>query len=275
MNGLIDINILKQAAADVRAHFPDANPTAAFVLGSGWSDAIKVFHVKKEVSYADITGFGKSHVVGHAGKLALAEIDGKEFLVWQGRKHFYEGLGWTAVALPAFISKSMGCSKFFASNAAGGTTYKPGDLMIIRDHINNMGCNVLQGPHYPELGARFPDMTYAYDPELRAVLKSAAAAVGITVVEGVYLANSGPTYETPAEVKLANTIGADAVGMSTVPEVIIANAMGMKVAAISCITNYAAGMTGQPLTHTEVVETLDAAMGNIHKLLPEIIRRFA
>ena len=193
MNALIDMNILKQAAADVRAHFPEAKPAAAFVLGSGWSDAIKVFNVKKEVSYSEISGFGKSHVVGHAGKLALAEVDGREFLVWQGRKHFYEGLGWTAVVLPAFISKAMGCNKFFASNAAGGTNFKPGDLMIISDHINNMGCNVLQGSHHAELGARFPDMTYAYDPELRDVLKSAAKKVGVAVVEGVYLANSGPT----------------------------------------------------------------------------------
>ena len=272
---LIDIKILKTAAADVARHFVGAKPFGAFVLGSGWSDAIKVFNIKAEISYADICGMGMTTIVGHAGKLSLAEVDGKEFLVFQGRKHYYEGLGWTPVVMPAYIAKVMGAELFFASNACGGINHKPGDLMIITDHINFMGSNPLQGKHHPELGPRFSDMTNVYNKDLQGIIERAGAKTAVPLVKGVYMAFWGPTYETPAEVKLAKTLGADAVGMSTVPEATVANSMGMKVAALSCITNYAAGLTGNPLSHQEVVETLDASMDKIHKILPEIVREFS
>lgn len=272
---LINIEALELAVADVRRHFPGAKPFGAFVLGSGWGDAIKIFKVKKEIAFSEINGFGSAGVVGHAGKLSLVEVDGKEMFVFQGRKHYYEGTGWTAVIMTAYISAKMGCKIFFASNAAGSPNFKPGNLMMITDHINFMSNHPLIGPHHPELGARFPDMTYAYDPGLIKVMDEIGKRVDVPLERGVYMAFSGPTYETPAEVRMAKMLGADAVGMSTVPEVIVANALGMRVAGVSCITNYAAGVLDQPLGHAEVVETLNATMGKIHKVLPEIVREFA
>ena len=272
---LVDIKVLEAAVNDVKKHFPSAKPFGAFVLGSGWGDAIKVFNVKKEVSYSEITGFGKSEVIGHAGKLSLVDFNGKEFFVFQGRKHFYEGEGWAPVVLPAYIAKQSGASIFFASNAAGGITHKPGELMIITDHINYMGNNPLIGPHHQKLSPRFPDMSNIYNKGLINVMESVGKKVGVELVKGVYLACSGPNYETPAEIKFFKQIGADAIGMSTIPEAMIANSMGMKVAGISCITNYCAGITNQPLSHEEVVDTLNSVMGNIHKLIPEIVKAFS
>jgi purine-nucleoside phosphorylase len=272
---LVDMKVLKMAANDVKRHFLDAKPFGAFVLGSGWGDAIKVFNIKKEVSYSKIAGFGKTGVVGHAGKLSLVDFDGKEFFVFQGRRHFYEGEGWTPVVLPAYIAKQSGASILFVSNAAGGTTHQPGNLMIITDHINHMGNNPLIGPHYQELGPRFPDMSNTYNKDLINVMENIGKKVGVKLVKGVYLACSGPNYETPAEIRFFKQIGADAVGMSTIPEAMVANSMGMKVAGISCITNYCAGITNQPLSHKEVVDTLNSVMGNIHKLIPEIVKTFS
>jgi len=272
---LINLQVLKTTTNDVKKYFPDAKPFGAFVLGSGWGDAIKVFNIKKEVSYDEITGFGKAGVVGHAGKLSLVNFNNKEFFVFQGRRHFYEGEGWTPVILPAYIAKQFGASIFFLSNAAGGITHKPGNLMIITDHINYMGSNPLIGPHYEDLGPRFPDMSNIYNKDLINAIENAGKEVGIKLVKGIYLGCSGPSYETPAEIRYFKQISADAIGMSTVPEAIVANSMGMKVAGISCITNYCAGITNQPLSHKEVVDTLNSVMGNIHKLIPEIIKAFS
>lgn len=272
---LVDMKVLETAANDVKRLFPGAKPFGAFVLGSGWSDAIKVFNIKKEVSYDEITGFGKTEVVGHAGKLSLVDFNGKDFFVFQGRKHFYEGEGWTPVILPAYIAKQAGASILFLSNAAGGISHKPGNLMIITDHINYMGNNPLIGPHHLGLGPRFPDMSNIYNKDLIKVMENAGEKSGVKLVKGVYLGCLGPNYETPAEINVFKHIGADAVGMSTVPEAIVANSMGMKVAGLSCITNYCAGITNQPLSHAEVVETLNSVMGDIHKLIPEIVKTFS
>lgn len=275
MPGFIDIKTLEKAWASVSKTWPKAKPFASFILGSGWGDAIKVFNIKAELSYSDITGFGKTGVVGHAGKLSLVEIKGKEFFVFQGRRHYYEGEGWTPVLIPAFITKQSGAKIFFLSNAAGGIKYAPGDLMVINGHINQIGSNPLMGPHHPELGPRFPDQTNTYDLDLIKLIDSCAKKAKVKIKKGVYLATSGPSYETPPEIKFYKAIGADAVGMSTVPEAIVANSMGLKVAAISCITNFAAGISPVPLTHKEVVETLDATMPQIHKLIPEIVKAFS
>lgn len=272
---LIDINILRQAVQDVKKHFNDAKPFGAFVLGSGWGDAIKIFNVKKEISYNEITGFGKVGVTGHAGTLSLVDFNGKDFLVFQGRRHYYEGEGWTPVVLAAYIAKHCGASIFFVSNASGGTNYKPGDLMVITDHINLMGNNPLRGKHYEDLGPRFPDMTNTYDKNLIDTMMNVSKASGVELVKGVYAAFSGPVFETPTEIKFAKLVGADAVGMSTVPEVMLANSMGMKVAGIACITNYAAGITKNALTEEEVFDTIKSVMGKIHKLLPAIIKAFS
>ncbi|MEI6054711.1 MAG: purine-nucleoside phosphorylase [Lentisphaerota bacterium] len=272
---LIDIKVLEQAWEDVKKHFPKAKPFGAFILGSGWGDAVKVFKTKSEVSYDKITGMGAAGVVGHAGVLSLVEYNGKEFFVFQGRRHFYEGEGWTPVVIPAYIAKQSGAKIFFVSNACGGVTHKPGDLMMITDHINYMGSNPLMGPNYPELGTRFPDMSEVYNKELIKLMEKAGKKAGVDLVKGVYMAYWGPIYETPAEVRMSKIVGADAVGMSTVPEATLANSMGLKVAGLSCITNYAAGITDKPLNHKEVIETLNSVMGNIHKLLPEIVKAFS
>lgn len=275
MSGAIDISLLEKAWADVHKKWPKAKPFGSFVLGSGWGDAINVFNIKAELSYSEISGFGKTGVVGHAGKLSLVEIKGKEFFVFQGRRHYYEGDGWTPVLVPAYITMKSGASIFFLSNAAGGISYAPGDLMALTSHINMMAANPLIGPHHPELGPRFSDQTHTYCPELIKVMEKCAKKAKVKLKKGVYLATSGPTYETPSEIKFYKAIGADAVGMSTVPEALVANSMGLKVAAISCITNFAAGISPVPLTHKEVVETLDATMPNIHKLIPEIVKAFS
>lgn len=275
MSGLIDIKMLEKAWADVHKKWPKAKPFGSFVLGSGWGDAIKVFNIKAELSYSEISGFGKTGVIGHAGKLSLVEIKGKEFFVFQGRRHYYEGEGWTPVLVPAYITKMSGAKIFFLSNAAGGIKYAPGDLMIINGHINQIGANPLMGPHHAELGPRFPDQTNTYDLELIKLMDACAKKAKVKIKKGIYLAASGPSYETPSEIKFYKTIGADAVGMSTVPEAIVANSMGLKVAAISCITNFAAGISPVPLSHKEVVETLDTTMPQIHKLIPEIVKAFS
>ena len=272
---LIEIDTLKQAVRDVQKHFAGAEPFGAFVLGSGWGDAIKIFNVKKEISYSEITGFGQVGVSGHAGTLSLVDFNGKDFLVFQGRRHYYEGEGWTPVVLPAYIAKHCGAKLFFVSNASGGISYCPGDLMVITDHVNMMGDNPLRGRHHEELGERFPDMSSTYNQELIDTMMAAARTVDVELVKGVYGAFSGPAFETPAEIKLAKLVGADAVGMSTVPEVIVANAMGLKVAGIACITNYGAGITDNALSAQEVFDTIESVMHKIHKLLPEIIKAFS
>jgi purine-nucleoside phosphorylase len=268
----INIDILEQTCKDIKKYWPNAKPFGSFVLGSGWGDVIKAFTVKDEISYEKITGLGKAGVVGHASKLSLAEIDGKEFFIFQGRRHCYEGEGWTPVVIPAYVTKHFGASILFLTNAAGGISYDPGDLMIISDHINFMGSNPLSGPQNDAFGPRFADQTTVWKPELREILKKASANTGVELKEGTYLAFSGPTYETPAEIQFAKVIGADAVGMSTVPEAMLGNAMGIKVAGISCITNHCAGISKNPLSHKEVIETLDGIMPMTSKLMPEIIK---
>ena len=271
----IDLPTLMHAANCVKTKWPKAKPFASLVLGSGWGDVVKAFNIKDELPYEDITGLGKGGVVGHASKLNLAEIDGKEFFIFQGRRHWYEGEGWTPVVIPAYITQHCGASIFFATNAAGGISYPPGSLMTISDHINHMFSHPLMGPHREELGERFPDQSTIYSVELRSIIREAAKKIDIMMNEGVYLATSGPTYETPAEIQAYRTIGANAVGMSTVPEAILANAMGLKVAAISCISNHAAGITPNPLSHQEVIDTMNSIMPQMVKLIPRIVEKFA
>lgn len=253
----MDIQMLEQAADVVRKRLNNPAPTAGLILGSGWGDVLTNFTVKATIPYEDIPGFGKTGVVGHSGKLILAEAAGITTLVFQGRRHYYEGEGWTPVAIPVYLLKQLGASWVLLTNAAGGVRadLKPGSLMVLSDHINNMGANPLIGPHHPCWGPRFPDLSNAYDLAMRAALKRAALSSGLAAAEGVYLASSGPFYETPAEIRAFRTLGADAVGMSTVPETLLANAAGLRVAGLSCITNAAAGISAHPLSHEEVTET--------------------
>jgi len=266
---MIDKEPLDAALAAVRKAFPDAKPRIGMILGSGWSDVAAAFEKLGEISYADIPGLGATGVVGHAGRLLWGKSSGIETLIFQGRRHVYEGVGWEAVAIPVYIIKQMGARAAFLTNAAGGTRaeWEPGDLMIIDDHINMMGRTPLMGAHDPFWGPRFPDQSCVYDKALRAALERAGKEAGLPLRNGVYFAGTGPTFETPAEVRAWRALGADAVGMSTVPEAMLANAAGLRVAGLSCITNMASGILDQPLTHEEVTETTRNSMANMKNLI--------
>jgi len=242
---------------------------AVLILGSGWSDVAGAFEPLAELPYSAIPAMGTPGVPGHRGRLLLARAGDRRLLIFQGRRHWYEGLGWTPVALPVYIASSAGARAALITNAAGGIhpDFRPGDLMLVTDHINAIGSNPLVGPHHTLWGERFPDQSRLYDPELAVQLRRSASAAGIALREGIYLATSGPCYETPAEVRVFRGMGADAVGMSTVPEAILAGAAGLRVAAVSCITNHAAGVTGSPLGHAEVLDATRQAMPSMRALL--------
>lgn len=265
----MNIELLEKAAAKIRTHFDNPKPKAGLILGSGWGEVLESFKVIGTLPYEEIPGLGKTGVVGHSGRLVLAEGAGILTLVFQGRRHYYEGEGWTPVALPVFVLKQLGVEWVLLTNAAGGVRadLKPGSLMALSDHINNMSANPLIGPHHPCWGPRFPDLSNAYDLPMRKALKRAGDASGLAISEGVYFASSGPFYETPAEIRAYRTLGADAVGMSTVPEALLANAAGLRVAGLSCITNSAAGISAHPLSHEEVTETSKQTMPKMKAMI--------
>lgn len=258
----MDMELHAKASAAVKAKWPDLKPRFGAILGSGWAEVVNACKIIEEIPYEAIPGLGKPGVEGHGGRLARVEAGGMEVLIFQGRRHFYEGEGWTPIATPIAILKDLGAEGLILTNAVGGirTDLTPGTLMLIEDHINMMGTNPLIGPHNPYWGARFPDQSDVYNAKLRGVALAAASKVGEVLARGTYLALSGPTYETPAEIRAYGRLGADVVGMSTVPEAILANSAGMKVLGISCITNLAAGISANPLSHEEVAETAEAAM---------------
>jgi purine-nucleoside phosphorylase len=265
----INYEMLDRAVRVVRDLWPSAQPLCGMILGSGWSDVADAFNVHKDAPYIRIPGLGKPGVAGHSGRLVWGESAGVETLIFQGRRHVYEGEGWTPVALPVYLLKALGAKVVLLTNAAGGVRadLKPGTLMIIDDHINMMGTNPLIGPHQPAWGPRFPDQSAVYDPKLRAMLETAGSAVGESLAHGVYLADSGPAYETPAEIRAFRALGADAVGMSTVPEAMLAHAAGMRVAGLSCITNLAAGVSKEPLSHEEVTQATSKAMPRMKSVI--------
>ncbi len=260
---------LNQAHRIVVDAWPDAQPAAALVCGSGWNDLGEIFTIHETLPYDQIPGLGPTGVEGHAGQLSWAQLGGVETFLFQGRRHLYEGVGWTPIAIPIHLAKSCGASSIMLTNAAGGIneSYVAGDLMIVRDHLNFMPSNPLIGPHNEAWGPRFPDQSNLYHPALRAGLREAAEECGHAVKEGVYVALSGPTFETPSEIKAFRALGADAVGMSTVPEAILANAAGLRVAAFSCISNLAAGVSPNPLSHAEVAETASEAMPRMQAII--------
>jgi purine-nucleoside phosphorylase len=248
-------------------------PEYSLVLGSGLGDLADEIENPVILKYSDIPNFPVSRVQGHKGQLVIGKLCGKVVLAMQGRFHFYEGYDIQEVTYGVRTIKLLGINTYIVTNAAGSVneSYKPGDLMIINDHINNMGVNPLIGENYEEFGPRFPDMTYAYSRDHIALAEKIAKDLNIEIKKGVYCANSGPTYETPAEVRMMRRWGADAVGMSTVPEVIAASHAGMKTLGISCITNMAAGILDQPLSHEEVIETTNAAKAKFKNLMKKII----
>ena len=271
---LVNPSILLHAANDVQTIWPTVKPKLTLILGSGWGEVVKAFNIIDEIPFEKITGLGKVGVAGHASKLVLAEMNGKQILIFQGRRHWYEGNGWTPIAIPVYISKHLGVDKLFLTNAAGGMSYGPGTLMLISDHINNMFSSPLFGPQSDLLGPRFPDQTEVYSNELRDKVKKTAKKLNIPLSEGVYIAYPGPNYETPAEIRAYKILGADAVGMSTASEAIYANSMGMKIAAMSCLSNYASGMSPNKLSHKEVIECMDKLMPTMKQLIPNIVEEF-
>lgn len=232
-------------------------PEIGMILGSGLGDYADRIENPVKISYSEIPNFPVSTVAGHAGQFVLGTCMGKKVIAMQGRVHYYEGYTQKQITLPVRIMKRLGVEKMLLTNAAGGVNkaFAPGTLMIIRDHINYSGSNPLIGENFDEDGSRFPDMTQVYHAEFRNKLKEVSSREGIHLEEGIYMMFSGPNYETPAEVQMAARLGADAVGMSTVPETIVCAHCGIPVLGISCITNLAAGILDQPLNHEEVVET--------------------
>ncbi len=245
----------REAAEAVRARIGATRPVAAIVLGSGLGALADRVRDARRVPYAAIPGFHAPAVEGHRGELIAGRLADREVLLLAGRFHMYEGHDARVAAFPTRVVHALGARTLFLSNAAGGVrrTFRPGDLMLIADHINLMFRNPLTGPTEPG-DPRFPDMSAPWSPRLASLIESAAGEAGIALQRGVYAGLLGPSYETPAEVRMLERLGADAVGMSTVPEVIVARALGMEVAGVSCITNHAAGITAAPLDHREVVE---------------------
>lgn len=246
------------AAKVIRGRLGDtaSTPVVGIVLGSGLGGLATRVAGAVGVPFADVPGFPRATVVGHAGAVIGGTLGGRPVLALAGRFHMYEGHDAALAGFPVRVLHALGVRTLFVSNAAGGIrrSFRPGDLMLIRDHLNLMSRNPLVGALEPG-DERFPDMSAPYDPALAAGLLAAAAALQIPLQEGVYAALLGPTYETPAEVRMLATLGADVVGMSTVPEVIVARALGMRVAGISCVTNLASGISPHPLSHAEVLET--------------------
>lgn len=250
------------------------NPTIGLILGSGLGSIGDQIEDAEYYNYGEIPNFPVSTVEGHAGRLVIGKFQGKEVVAMQGRFHYYEGYNMQEITMPVRVMKLLGVETIVVTNAAGAANpnFTPGDLMIISDHINLSGSNPLFGKNLNEFGTRFPDMSNAYNKELRAKVKDIANNLNIKVQEGVYAMFSGPTYETPSEVRMARILGADAVGMSTVPEVIVANHSGINVIGISCMTNMAAGILDQPLNHEEVMETSARVKETFIKLMTNIVK---
>jgi xanthosine phosphorylase len=251
-------------------------PRLGIILGSGLGAVADALEDAVTIPYTELPDFPAPSVHGHAGTLALGTLAGVSVACLQGRKHTYEGGDPGAMRGPVRALRAAGAEALFVTNAAGSLNdgVGPGSLMAIGDHINMLGVNPLTGPNDDEIGPRFPSLRDAYDPELRRLLHQAADALRVPLAEGVYLATAGPSFETPAEIRAFRTLGADAVGMSTVPEVILARHAGLKVAAVSAITNLAEGMGGEALSHEQTLRYANAAAGDLTRLIIEFTRRF-
>ena len=250
-------------------------PSTALILGSGLGDFADTLRDAVVLPYGELPHWPASAVVGHAGKLVVGSVAGRRVAVLAGRAHAYEGHSLGTVVFGTRVMGRLGIKELIVTNAAGGvnTSFARGALMVIDDHINLLGANPLSGENDERFGTRFPDMTEVYSTRLRRIADAAAAAKGISLAHGVYVALGGPSYETPAEIRYLRSIGADAVGMSTVPEAIAARHMGIEVLGISCITNMAAGVLPEPLNHEEVLETTRQVRGTFLTLLEGIIER--
>ncbi|MBS4209697.1 purine-nucleoside phosphorylase [Bacillus sp. FJAT-50079] len=265
-------NKIEQAAQFIQEKY-SVSPEIGLILGSGLGILAEEIEEPIKIPYEQIPHFPVSTVEGHVGQLVIGRLQGKQVIAMQGRFHYYEGYHFSEVTFPVRVMKLLGVSRLIVTNAAGGVneTFNPGDLMIITDHINQMGGNPLIGPNEERFGARFPDMSEPYNKKLIQFAKETANRLGIAIQEGVYVGNPGPMYETPAEVKMIRHFGGDAVGMSTVPEVIVARHAGLDVLGISCISNLAAGMLDQPLTHEEVIETTEKVKADFLRFVKALV----
>ena len=254
----------------------ERSPRLGIILGSGLGAVAEALEDAVSIPYTELPDFPAPSVHGHAGTLGLGTLSGVSVAVLQGRKHIYEGGDPGAMRGPVRALKAAGAEALFVTNAAGSLNAEvgPGSLMAISDHINLLGVNPLTGPNDDAVGPRFPSLRDAYDPELRGLLHGAAESLGIALADGVYLATSGPSFETPAEIRAFRTLGADAVGMSTVPEVILARHAGLRVAAVSAITNLAEGMGGEALSHEQTLKYANQAAGDRTRLIIEFAARF-
>lgn len=254
----------------------DFKPEVAIVLGSGLGDYADDIEVVDELDYHEIEGFPVSTVPGHAGKFIFGYVNGVPVVCMKGRVHYYEGYPISDVVLPARLMKLMGAKILFLTNASGGInpSFTAGDFMMLTDHVSLWAPNPLIGANIDELGVRFPDMTHVYDADLQDILRAAAKNIGVDLKEGIYAQLTGPSFESPAEIRLLHKLGVDAVGMSTVVEAIAANHMGMKICCISCVCNLAAGMTDNPLTHEEVQEAASEAAPKFRRLVTEAVTNF-
>ncbi|MDO4198529.1 MAG: purine-nucleoside phosphorylase [Erysipelotrichaceae bacterium] len=262
-------------AADYIASKIDARDAIGIVLGSGLGDMADMIEDKTEIEYGYIPNFPRTTAPGHKGSLVSGTINGVKVLCMQGRFHFYEGYDMQTITIPVRVMKLLGVKYLILTNAAGGAnvSFKPGTLMVIDDYINFQGDSPLRGPNVEEFGPRFPDMTNALSPDLRKIADEAALELNIPIRHGVYMSFRGPQFESPAEVRFAINNGADAVGMSTVPEILVARHCNLPVLAISCITNLGAGLCGYELTHEEVLEVSNRVKGEFIELIRKIIEK--
>ena len=268
------MDLLKKQCRAVR-EITDFVPRAALTLGSGLGELEKDLEIECAIDYQDIPGFPVSTAPGHKGRLVFAKISGVNTVIMQGRVHLYEGYSPSEVVNYVRLVKLLGAKELILTNAAGGINenFKPGDFMIITDHISSFVPSPLIGRNCDELGKRFPDMTSAYSPLLCDALEESAKKAGAGIHRGVYIQLPGPQFETPAEIRMCRTLGADAVGMSTVCEAIAAAHCSLPVCALSCITNYAAGITGKPLTSGEVNETAGAVSAQFNSIIKDVIKK--
>jgi purine-nucleoside phosphorylase len=265
---------IKETVATIQRR-SDLKPEIGIILGSGLGSIAEKMTEITAIPYSEIPHFYPTSVEGHSGQLLLGKLSGVPVVMLQGRFHFYEGYSMEEVVFPTRTICALGIQTLVLTNAAGGinTTFRPGDLMIIEDHLNLMGDNPLKGPNLSQLGPRFPDLSEAYSRSAIEIFKATAAELNLPIQKGVYGGLLGPTYETPAEVRMLRTLGADAVGMSTVPESIAANHLGVQVAGISCITNLASGLSPHKLTHQEVIEISKLGAEKLKQILSAALPR--
>lgn len=268
------LSLIREAAESVSNHLDVSGVHAICVLGSGLGGAVDALENRCSMSTSEILHMPQSTVEGHQGVLHVGTVGTRKLMMLQGRVHTYEGIPPWQTTMIIRVAAYLGIRTAVLTNSAGAVNpnFKPGDLMLITDHLNLSGRNPLLGPHSNELGPRFPDLTDAYTPELQELARSAAQRIGMQLREGIYAWNLGPSYETPAEVRMAGTLGADAVGMSTAPEAIVARQEGMRILAMSCISNLGAGLSPTPLTHEEVQAVAGPAAEKLGQLLVEVIR---